>query len=51
MRIRLMGLVVAGLLLSACGSSGPEPGSAEWCKTVPVEEQAKDPTAMMKCPA
>lgn len=43
------GLAGVAFLLSACGSSGPEPGSKEWCDTVPIEKQAEDPTAMMKC--
>lgn len=43
------GLVGAALLLAACGSSGPEPGSKEWCDATPQEKQAEDPTAMMKC--
>jgi len=49
MRIRLMGLLAAGLFLSACGSSGPEPGSKEWCETTPFEKQTQDPTALAKC--
>jgi len=48
MRIGLIGLA-AGLVLAACGASGPEPGSKEWCETTPIETQAEDPTAMMKC--
>jgi hypothetical protein len=48
MRTGLIGLA-AGLLLLACGSSGPAPGSPEWCQTTPVEKQAEDPTAMMAC--
>jgi len=43
------GLVGAALLLAACGSSGPEPGSKEWCDATPQEKQAEDPTAMGKC--
>lgn len=53
MRIGLIGLagsfVGATLLLAACGSDGPEPGSKEWCETVSIEKQAEDPTALMKC--
>ncbi len=49
MRSGLIGLVAASLMLAACGSSGPEPGSKEWCGTTPVEKQIEDPTAMSKC--
>ena len=53
MRIGLTGfvgsLVGAALLLAACGSSGQEPGSKEWCDTTPIEKQAEDPTALGKC--
>jgi hypothetical protein len=47
MRIALIGLV--GIILAACGSSGPEPGSKEWCDATPLEKQIEDPTAMAKC--
>ncbi len=49
MRIRLMGFLAAGLFVAACGSSGPEPGSKEWCEQTPIEKQAEDPTALGKC--
>lgn len=43
------GLVGAALMLAACGASGPEPGSKEWCDTVPFEERVADPPAFAKC--
>ncbi len=49
-RFGLAGVLVGvALLLAACGSSGPEPGSKEWCDTVPFEKQTEDPTALAKC--
>lgn len=49
MRASILTLVAAGLMLAACGSGGPEPGSADWCKATPEAEQANDPSSMMKC--
>ncbi len=49
MRLSIASLSVAAMLLAAACSGEAAPGSPEWCKSTPVEKQAEDPTAMMKC--
>lgn len=49
MRLVIASLIAATSLLGSACSSANGPGSPEWCKATPIEKQAEDPTAMMKC--
>lgn len=49
MRLVIAGLIAATSLAASACSSDTGPGSPEWCKSTPIEKQAEDPSAMMKC--
>jgi hypothetical protein len=49
MRLTIACLVAATTLLSAACSSEAAPGSPEWCKNTPQDQQIEDPASMAKC--
>ncbi len=49
MRLVIVGLSAAATLLVVACSGEAAPGSPEWCKNTPQEQQIEQPDAMAKC--
>jgi hypothetical protein len=49
MRLVIASLSAAAALLAVACSGEAAPGSPEWCKNTPVDQQIEQPDAMAKC--